>query len=135
MLVPKRALRRPRGSTTRPWRFQNHDAYLPAAQQWAKFIDTYRSDPRCDRAFHNLGICYLKADKLDLARQCFEIVVKNYPKFDLLDATYLYLGVTQYNLARSGKVEMYDAAAATFHTVITKYPESAQRCAGPLLPR
>ena len=50
--------------------------------------------------------------------------MKYYPKFELLDATYYCLGSTLYNLGRSGKAEMYDAAAAAFETVITKYPDS-----------
>ena len=100
---------------------QNRGVYESAAKEWVKFIDTYRTDPRCDRAFHYLGVCYLKAGKLDLARQCFEIVVKTYPNLDLLDATYLYLGVTQYSLGQAGKAEMYDAAAVAFNSVITKY--------------
>ena len=102
---------------------QNRGDYESAAAEWAKFIDTYRTGPRCDRAFHYLGVCYLKADKLDLARQSFEIVLKHFPKFELLDATYLDLGVTQYNLARSGKPELYDDAAAAFEAVITKFPD------------
>jgi cellulose synthase operon protein C len=102
---------------------QNRGAYESAAEEWAKFIDTYKTDPRCDRAFHYLGVCYLKADKLDLARRCFEIVIEHFPKFELLDATYLDLGVTQYNLARSGKPEMYDEAAASFQAVIARFPD------------
>ncbi len=104
---------------------QNRGDYRQAAEQWAKFIDAHNTDPRCDRAFHYLGVCYLKTNKLDLARQCFEIVVKHYPKFDLLDATYYGLGSTLYNLGQSGKAELYGAAAEAFGTVITKYPHSA----------
>ncbi len=104
---------------------QNRGDYGPAAEQWAKFIDTYRTDPRLDRAFHYLGVCYLKAGKLDLAQQCFEIVPKFFPKFELLEVTYLDLGVTQYKLGEAGKAEMYDAAAAAFETLLSKYPEGA----------
>lgn len=102
---------------------QNRGVYAAAAMEWVKFIDTYRTDPRSDQAFHYLGVCYLKAGDLDLARQCFEIVVKFFPKCHLLDATYFNLGVTQYNLGQSGKAEMFDAAAATFQTLIAKYPD------------
>ena len=103
---------------------QNRGDYRPAAEQWVKFIDTFKTDSRCDRAFHYLGVCYLKTNQLDLARQCFEIVVKHYPKFDLLDATYYCLGSTLYNLGQSGKVELYDAAADAFDTVVSKFPQS-----------
>jgi TolA-binding protein len=103
---------------------QNRGDYRSAAEQWVKFIDAFKTDSRCDRAFHYLGVCYLKTNQLDLARQCFEIVVKHYPKFDLLDATYYCLGSTLYNLGQSGKTALYDAAADAFEAVITKYPRS-----------
>ncbi len=103
---------------------QNRGDFRPAAEQWVKFIDTFKTDSRCDRAFHYLGLCYLKTNQLELARQCFEIVVKHYPKFELLDATYYCLGSTLYNLGRSGKAELYDAAADAFQSVISKYPQS-----------
>ena len=73
---------------------------------------------------HYLGVCHLKTSQLDSARQCFETVVKTYPKCELLDATYYCLGTTLYSLGQSGKAEMYDAAAAAFQTVATKYPQS-----------
>ncbi len=103
---------------------QNRGDYRFAAEQWVQFIDTFKTDSRCDRAFHYLGVCYLKTNQLDLARQCFEIVVKNYPKFDLLDATYYCLGSTLYNLGQSGKAELYDAAADAFETVVSNFPQS-----------
>ena len=103
---------------------QNRAAYDLAAAEWVKFINTYKTDPRCDRAFHYLGVCYLKANQLDLARQCFETVAKSYPKCELLDASYYCLGSTLYNQAQSGKAELYDAAAAAFDTVATKFPNS-----------
>ena len=103
--------------------WQNKGVYEMAAEEWVKFINAYKDDPRCDRAFHYLGVCYLKANHLDQARQSFETVVKSYPKCNLLDATYYCLGLTLYDMGRSGKAEMYDAAAAAFETVITKYPD------------
>jgi TolA-binding protein len=103
---------------------QNRGDFRLAAEQWVKFIDTFNTDSRCDRAFHYLGVCYLKTNQLELARQCFEIVVQHYPNFELLDATYYGLGSALYNLAGSGKAELYDAAAEAFQSVITKYPRS-----------
>ena len=102
---------------------QNREVYELAAEQWAKFLDTYPNDPRRDRAAHYLGVCYLKASKLDLALQSFQRVIKRYPKFDMLEATHFYLGVTQYTIGQSGKAEMYDAAAATLENLLSKYPK------------
>jgi TolA-binding protein len=103
---------------------QNRGDFQHAAQQWVAFIDSFKTDSRCDRAFHYLGLCYLKTNQLELARQCFEIVVKNYPQFELLDATYYYLGSTLYNEARLGKGELYDAAGDAFQSVVATYPKS-----------
>ncbi len=103
---------------------QNRGLFDMAAAEWTKFLGDYPADPRRDRALHYLGVCHLKTGQLDAARQCFETVVKTYPKCELLDATYYCLGTTLYSLGQAGKAEMYDAAAAAFQTVATKYPES-----------
>ena len=105
-------------------KLQNRGLFDMAAAEWTKFLGDYPADPRRDRAMHYLGVCHLKAGQLDAARQCFETVVKTYPKCELLDATYYCLGTTLYSLGQAGKAEMYDAAAAAFQTVATKYPES-----------
>ena len=103
---------------------QNRGVYDLAAEEWVKFINTYQADARLDRAFHYLGVCYLQANQLEPAQQCFETVVKTYPKFELLEATYLYLGVTQFKRAQAGKADLYDAAGATLDTLLRTYPKS-----------
>ena len=103
---------------------QNRGQFEAAIKEWVTFIDTYKSDIRGDRAYHYLGVCYLKTDKPDLARQCFEIVVKHFPKCELSDATYYCLGSALYSLAQAGKAEMYSTAAEAFNAVIVKYPNS-----------
>ena len=104
-------------------KLQNKGEYKLAAEQWADFISKHPTDPRAGRAYHYLGVCHLQSNQLDSAQQCFETVIKNYPKLDLLEASYLHLGVTQFKLAQAGKAELYDAAAATFQTLIEKYPQ------------
>ncbi len=101
----------------------NTEAYDLAADEWGKFLSDHKDDPRVDRAWHYLGVCYSKQNKLDKAAETFQTVVKSFPQFELLEDTYLNLGLTQYNIAHAGKVESYDAAAATFRTLATKYPE------------
>ena len=44
----------------------------------------------------------------------------------MLESTYLYFGVTQYNLGKSGRQEAFDKAAQTFDTLIKKYPQGKQ---------
>jgi TolA-binding protein len=110
--------------------FQNKAVYDLAAEEWVKFIKTYPSDSRLDRAFHYLGVCYfhLQPPQLDSAQQCFETVLKTYPKFESMEATYLYLGVTQFKRAQAdpkgASPELFDAAAATLDLLIAKYPKS-----------
>lgn len=101
----------------------NSEAYDLAAQEWQKFVQDYSGDSRVARALHYLGICYSKKKDLQKAVETFETIVKDHADFELLAETYLNLGLTQYNLAHSGKAEMYDAAAETFDALATKYPQ------------
>ncbi len=100
----------------------NSEVYDLGAEEWIKFLNDYKKDPRADRAWHYLGVCYLKQNKLEKAAETFETVVKFVPNSKLLDDTLLNLGLTQYNIAQSGKPDVYDKAAATFHTLADKYP-------------
>jgi TolA-binding protein len=98
------------------------EEYNLAADVWLGFIEEFKTDPRVAKAWHYLGVCYFKQNKLDEAAKAFQNVVDDYPKFELLADTYLNLGLTQYNAALSGKTPMYDTAAATFNTLVEKYP-------------
>jgi len=102
---------------------QNHGSYDLAEAAWTKFIQQFKNDPRIGRATHYLGVCYFQQKKYDQALATFQNVIKTYPQLDLLDASYLYLGVTQYTLAQNGKPELFAAAADTFNALITKYPQ------------
>lgn len=101
----------------------NSQEYGLAADVWAGFIKDFPKDPRVAKAWHYLGICHFKQNKLEEAMKTFQKVVDGYPNFELLADTYLNLGMAQYNLALSGKAEMYDAAAATFNALAAKYPQ------------
>ena len=50
-------------------------------------------------------------------------MIQSYPQLDILDATYLYLGVTQYTMAQDGKPELFDAATKTFQALMAKSPQ------------
>ena len=100
----------------------NSEAYDLAAEEWSNFIKNCPDDSRIPRAHHYLGICYSKQGNLAKAVETFQTVVKNYGDFDLAADTYLNLGLTQYNLAHSGKAAMYDAAGETFGALATKFP-------------
>lgn len=104
-------------------RLQNLKSYDLAADAWLKFINEFKSDPRIDQASYNLGICYYLDNKFDLAQTTFQRVVKQSPKLEKLDAAYLYLGVTQYSIAKGGKIEACAAAIETFDALMTKFPQ------------
>ena len=101
---------------------QKRELYDLAAEEWLTFIKDFRTDPRIDRGYHYLGICYVKDEQFDKAVATLNKVLKDYPQFALLESTYLYLGVAQYNLGRAGKPAAYDQAAQTFATLLDKYP-------------
>jgi len=105
-------------------RLQNLQSYDLAAEAWEKFLADFKTDPRVAKATHYLGVCQFHDEKLDEALKTFETVVDRYPKLEMLDATYLYLGVTQYGLAQAGKRDLFSAAAKSFDTLVKKYPES-----------
>jgi TolA-binding protein len=107
---------------------QRSGQYALAAESWAELLDTFPDNIFVPQASLNLGICHLKAKEYDKAIESFQAVVQKHPKFEMLDAAYLYLGTTQYNIAQSGKPKLgkpklYDAAAATFQVLIAKYPK------------
>jgi TolA-binding protein len=103
---------------------QNKGEYKWAADEWNKFIAQFKTDERIDRAYHYLGVCLLKDNRLDEAEKAFATVIKDHPKFDLLEASYLYLGIAQYTAAQGGKAEKYDDAGKTFDALLKQYPES-----------
>jgi TolA-binding protein len=128
---------------------QNRGAYDLATDTWVKFIKENASDSRLDRAYHYLGVCYYQVAMGDLdgkqtdagqtalgfARQCFEKVAKDFQKFDLLESTYLYLGLTQFKQAQLAEVSpnnkesnekakaLYQSAAATLDKLLQDFPQ------------
>ena len=116
----------PNGRATRQYNaavgLHNSGDYGLAADLWLSFLEDHKADPRVPKAWHYLGICYFKQNKLQDAMTTFQKVVDGSPNFELLGDTYLNLGLAQYNIALSGKAQMFDAAAATFGTLAAKYP-------------
>jgi cellulose synthase operon protein C len=102
---------------------QGKAEYEAAAEEWNKFLKEHKADPRCDLAMHHLGVCYLMAKQYDQAQKTLEDVVKTYPKSDVIQATTFHLGLTQYELGRSGKADAYDAAASTLATLLKQFPK------------
>ncbi len=103
--------------------YQNGGAFDLAAIEWAKLVKDFPQDPLADKAQHYLGVCLLKLDKPAEAEAALRAVVKNYPKFDLMEDTLLSLGACQYAQAVAGKKDHYAAAGATFESLLKQYPK------------
>jgi TolA-binding protein len=102
---------------------QNRGVYDLAADEWQSFIKGHPSDPRAVKARHYLGICQYQTAKYDDALASFQAIIAGQPKFELLEASYLYLGVTQFALGRSGQAPMYDRALQTLQALVAKNPQ------------
>jgi TolA-binding protein len=102
--------------------FQNNGAFEVAAEEWQKFLKDYGKDPLAAKARHYLGVCQLQLKQYAAAAATFAAVVKDHPKFELLEDAYFDLASAQYALAAGGQKEMYPAAAASFAALLDKYP-------------
>ena len=101
---------------------ENREQYAKAAGEWVKFIDSYRTDPRLDRAFHALGVCYLKTHQLRPAMESFQIVLDHFPNSEMVEPAWLNLGLSQYARGQAGEPAMYAQAIGTLGALVTKYP-------------
>jgi len=102
----------------------NGRLYDLAVDEWEKFLKLHGSDPLAPKAQFYLGISKLQLKKYDEAAAAFNAVISKYPQFELLENTYLNLGLAQFNAAQDGKPEQFDEAAKSFSTLVTKYPQS-----------
>lgn len=105
---------------------QNRGVYDLAADEWSKFIKTYNNSPRLPQAYHFLGVCRYQQGQHEAALGAFKKVVDGYPQFEMMSATLLYLGATQYAMARSGKAALYGEAERTFALLLSRFPQSEQ---------
>lgn len=103
--------------------FQNNGAFDLAVEEWQKLLKNHPQDPLAAKAQHYLGVCLLQTKQLEQAAAAFQAVIKNHPKFELLEETWLNLASTQYSLAAAGKPELYASAADSFGTLIKQYPK------------
>jgi TolA-binding protein len=103
--------------------FQNNKAFELAVEEWQKFLKNHPKDPLAAKAQHYLGVCQLQLKQVEPAAASFEAVIKNHPKFELLEDTYLNLASSQYSLAVGGKADFYPKAAETFAALIKLYPK------------
>ncbi|MBN1911040.1 MAG: tetratricopeptide repeat protein [Pirellulales bacterium] len=98
-----------------------------AADAWENFLRDHPGHAFAPQGQLNLGICRLKANQLDQAVTTLRQLVQKHPKFAMLEATYLYLGVAEYSAARAGNKDRFADAIKTFDTLLSKYPKGKYR--------
>jgi TolA-binding protein len=103
---------------------QNGGSFEIAEEGWRKLLKDHPQDPLVPKAQHYLGVCLLQLKKPDQAAAAFQAVIKNHPKFELLEDTLLNLASCQYSQAAAGKTELYAAAGDTFASLIKQFPKS-----------
>jgi TolA-binding protein len=103
--------------------FQNNGAFDLAVDEWQKFLKDFPKDPLAPKAQHYLGVCLMQQKKFPEAIAAFDVVRKEYPKFELLEDSLLNLGWSQYQLASKGDAAQFPQAAATFTEQIDKFPK------------
>lgn len=106
--------------------FQNRGVFDLAAAEWEAFLKEFPTDPLAVKAQHYLGVCFFQQKKYPEAQANFEKLIAANPKFELLNESLYNLALAQYNQGHGGKAEAFDQAAATFQTLLTQFPESAQ---------
>jgi len=104
---------------------QNREQFELAADEWAKFLRDFGKDSLAPRARHYLGLCQLKAKQYAAVTKTLEPLLKESAKFDLLEPTFLYLGLAQYNVGQTGDKAEYAKAIATFEQLLEKFPQGS----------
>lgn len=100
---------------------QNASQFELASEEWQKFLKNFAKDPLAPYARHYLGLCQLKANQHAAAVQTLEPLLGESAKFEHLEPTYLYLGLSQYNLGTKD-AKQFDRASATFNDLLKKFP-------------
>ena len=106
---------------------QNREVYDLAADAWDDFLKQHPSDPLVAKAQHYRGVCLFKQKKYGEAIADFQYVIKNFPKVDLLESTYVNLGLAFYNQSQQAKgdasAQLLDKTLETLNTQLQKYPK------------
>lgn len=104
--------------------FQNNGAFDLAVEEWAKFVDKFPKDPLAAKAQHYLGVCLLQLKQYDKAAAAFAAVVKNHPKFELLEDASFNLALSHYSQASAANPKPYAEALQSLTAHLEKHPKS-----------
>jgi cellulose synthase operon protein C len=106
----------------------NLKSYDLAIDAWSSFLKTAPNHPRAAHGQHYLGISYMNTGQFEQAEAAFQKLIQTHPKFDLLDQSWLFLGMSQFSHARkSADQKAYERAAASFASQTEKFPQGKFR--------
>jgi len=103
------------------------DQYTAAVGDLSAFVDSGPTGTDKATALYMLGLCQKAIGGLAEAEKCFTTLIDEIPDYNALAAVYYDLGLTQRDLAAAGgdgAAEKATEAAATFATLVEKFPES-----------
>lgn len=106
---------------------QNQKAYDLAVEEWGEFLKRFPRDPLAAKARYYEGVCHLQLQNLEQAVESFSAVVRDHPRFELLEDTLLNLGWCQFSLAEGGQAERYPTAIESFSQLLEKFPQGTRR--------
>jgi len=104
---------------------QNNGEFELAAEEWAKFIKKFDSDPLATSARHYLGVCRMQAEDFPEAARWFQAAVDSKKgDFKSIDESYLNLGWCLYSIGLGGDVESFGKAQTALTELLKQHPET-----------
>jgi TolA-binding protein len=104
--------------------FQNNGAFDLAVDEWTSFLKKFPKDPLAPKAQHYLGVCQLQLKQFDKAAATFTALMKDHPKFELLEDATFNLALSHYSQASATNAQSYATAAQSLAAHLQKFPKS-----------
>jgi TolA-binding protein len=107
---------------------QDRGLYDLAAAQWGSLARRFPTSPLAGQAHHFRGLCLFQLQRYDQAQLEFQRVISDWPRLepDLLEQSYVNLGLAQFNLGQAAgddaRDKSLDAAVSTFSTQLERFP-------------
>jgi TolA-binding protein len=111
---------------------EDRGLYDLAAAQWAALAEQFPKSPLAGQAHHFRGLCLFRLQRYDEAQAEFQRVVADWPQLDpdLVEQSYVNLGLAQFNLGQAAAGDARDKAmsdaVATFSAQLERFPDGKQ---------
>ncbi len=87
--------------------------YMPAVNEYRRFIFLFPQDDRMEPAMYQIGLCYLSMGQFDLAIQSFSTIIDSFKESAYAVQAYLRIGEIYIKLGRTA------SAVTNFHNLAT----------------